>query len=153
MAILDIQVVASSLSTIGDALGLAKSQLGLIQTSYLMAEVIAIPLTALLTRAFSLRWMFAAATFGFTLASIGCAQSGSIGALIAFRVAQGFFGGMLIPAVFTAVFTLMPERHRLRATTLAGVFALLAPTLGPVVGGYLTQTQSWHWIFLINIAP
>lgn len=153
MAILDIQVVASALTTIGDALGLAKSQLGWIQTSYLMAEVIAIPLTALLTRAFSLRWMFAGATFAFTLASIGCASSGSIGALVAFRVAQGFFGGMLIPAVFTAVFTLLPERQRLRATTVAGVFALLAPTLGPVVGGYLTQSQSWHWIFLINIAP
>jgi DHA2 family multidrug resistance protein len=153
MAILDIQVVASSLTTIGEALDLGKSQLGWIQTSYLMAEVIAIPLTGLLTRAFSLRWMFAAATCAFTVASIGCAFSGSIGTLIAFRVAQGFFGGMLIPAVFTAVFTLMPERHRLRATTIAGAFALLAPTLGPVVGGYLTQTQSWHWIFLINIAP
>jgi DHA2 family multidrug resistance protein len=153
MAILDIQVVASSLTIIGDALGLSKSQLGWIQTSYLMAEVIAIPLTGLLTRGFSLRWLFVAATCAFTLASIGCALSASIGALIAFRVVQGFFGGMLIPAVFTAVFTLMPERHRLRATTLAGVFALLAPTLGPVVGGYLTQTQSWHWIFLINILP
>ncbi|HTB68809.1 MAG TPA: DHA2 family efflux MFS transporter permease subunit [Steroidobacteraceae bacterium] len=153
MAILDIQVVASSLTTIGDALELSKSQLGWIQTSYLMAEVIAIPLTGLLTRALSLRGMFATATFAFTLASIGCALSDSIGALIAFRVAQGFFAGMLIPAVFTAVFTLMPERHRLRATTIAGVFALLAPTLGPLVGGYLTQTHSWHWIFLINIAP
>jgi DHA2 family multidrug resistance protein len=153
MAILDIQVVASSLTTIGDALGLSKSQLGWIQTSYLMAEVIAIPLTSLLTRGFSLRWLFAAATCAFTLASIGCALSGSIGALLAFRVAQGFFGGMLIPAVFTAVFTLMPERDRLRATTIAGLFALLAPTLGPVVGGYLTQTQSWHWIFFINVVP
>ena len=78
MAILDIQVVASSLATIGDALGLSKSQLGWIQTSYLMAEVIAIPLTGLLTRGFSLRWLFAAATCAFTLASIGCALSGSI---------------------------------------------------------------------------
>jgi MFS transporter, DHA2 family, multidrug resistance protein len=153
MAILDIQVVASSLTAIADALGLSDSQLGWIQTSYLMAEVIAIPLTGLLTRAFSLRWMFAAATFAFTLASIGCAISGSITALIAFRVAQGFFGGMLIPAVFTAVFTLMPEVHRLRATTLAGLFALLAPTLGPIVGGYLTQTHAWNWIFLLNIVP
>jgi DHA2 family multidrug resistance protein len=153
MAILDIQIVASSLTTIGDALDLSKSQLGWIQTSYLMAEVIAIPLSGLLTRGFSLRWMFAAATFAFTLASIGCAFSSSLGTLIVCRVAQGLFGGMLIPAVFTAVFTLVPERHRLRATTLAGVFALLAPTFGPVVGGYLTQTQSWHWIFLINIAP
>jgi DHA2 family multidrug resistance protein len=94
------QVVASSLTNIAAALDLSDSQLGWIQTSYLMAEVIAIPLTALLTR-LSLRWMFAAATLAFTLASIGCALSGSIGMLIAFRVAQGFFGGMLIPAVFT----------------------------------------------------
>jgi DHA2 family multidrug resistance protein len=153
MAILDIQVVASSLTTIADALALSDSQLGWIQTSYLMAEVIAIPLTGLLTRAWSLRWMFAAATFAFTLASIGCALSESIAPLIMCRVAQGFFGGMLIPAVFTAVFTLMPESQRLRATTIAGVFALLAPTLGPVVGGYLTQTHAWNWIFLINIVP
>jgi DHA2 family multidrug resistance protein len=55
--------------------------------------------------------------------------------------------------VFTAVFTLMPEAYRLRATTLAGVLALLAPTLGPIVGGYLTQTHAWNWIFLINIVP
>jgi DHA2 family multidrug resistance protein len=153
MAILDIQVVASSLTAIADALVLSDSQLGWIQTSYLMAEVIAIPLTGLLTRALSLRRMFAAATFAFTLASIGCGTSGSLAALIAFRVAQGFFGGMLIPAVFTAVFTLMPDVHRLRATTLAGVFALLAPTLGPIVGGYLTQTHAWNWIFLINVVP
>ena len=153
MAILDIQVVASSLTAIAAALGISHRQLGWIQTSYLMAEVIAIPLTGLLTRAFSLRQMFAAATFGFTLASLGCALSASIGALVAFRVAQGFFGGMLIPAVFTSVFIMMPEPERLRATTIAGVFALLAPTLGPMVGGYLTQTQSWHWIFLINILP
>ena len=153
MAILDIQVVASSLTSIAAALELSDSQLGWIQTSYLMAEVIAIPLTGILTRALSLRWMFAVATLAFTLASVGCALSGSIGTLVAFRVAQGFFGGMLIPAVFSAVFVMMPERHRLRATTIAGVFALLAPTLGPVVGGYLTETHSWQWIFLINVAP
>ncbi len=117
MAILDVQVVASSLTAIADALGISKQGLGWIQTSYLMAEIIAIPLTGLLTRAFSLRWMFAAATFGFTLASLGCAVSGSIATLIAFRVAQGFFGGMLIPAVFTSVFIMMPEKDRLRATT------------------------------------
>jgi DHA2 family multidrug resistance protein len=153
MAILDIQVVASSLTNIAAALDLSDSQLGWIQTSYLMAEVIAIPLTGLLTRAFSLRWMFAAATLAFTLASIGCASSGSIAMLIAFRVAQGFFGGMLIPAVFTAVFIMMPAPQQLRATTIAGVFALLAPTLGPMVGGYLTETHSWQWIFLINVVP
>ena len=153
MAILDIQVVASSLTAIADALELSDAQLGWIQTSYLMAEVIAIPLTGLLTRALSLRFMFALAALAFTLASIGCALSHSIGPLITWRVLQGFFGGMLIPAVFTAVFTLMPESSRSRATTLAGVLALLAPTLGPVVGGYLTQTHSWNCIFFINVVP
>src|ERR1700749_3208566 len=93
MAILDIQVVASSLTAIAAALDISKQQLGWIQTSYLMAEVIAIPLTGVLTRAFTLRWMFAAATFGFTLASLGCALSGSVAALVAFRVLQGFCGG------------------------------------------------------------
>ena len=60
---------------------------------------------------------------------------------------------MLIPSVFTAVFVLIPKRHHVLATTLAGVAALLAPTLGPLLGGWLTETQSWHWIFLINILP
>ena len=153
MAILDIQVVASSLATIATALDIPKERLGWIQTSYLMAEVIAIPLTGILTRAFTLRIMFAAATFGFTIASLGCALSSSMAALIDWRMTQGLFGGMLIPAVFTSVFIMMPEQDRLRATTIAGVFALLAPSLGPVVGGWLTETHSWHWIFLINIAP
>jgi DHA2 family multidrug resistance protein len=153
MAILDIQVVASSLTAIASSLAISEQRMGWLQTSYLMAEVIAIPLTGLLTRAFSLRWMFAAATFGFTLASLGCAMSTTFATLIAFRVAQGLCGGMLIPAVFTSVFIMMPEPHRLRATTIAGVFALLAPTLGPLVGGYLTDTYSWHWIFLLNIVP
>jgi DHA2 family multidrug resistance protein len=153
MAILDIQVVASSLAAIATALDIPRERLGWIQTSYLMAEVIAIPLTGILTRAFTLRVMFAAATFGFTIASLGCAFSTSMTALIGWRVAQGLFGGMLIPAVFTSVFIMMPEKDRLRATTIAGVFALLAPSLGPVVGGWLTETHSWHWIFLINIPP
>jgi DHA2 family multidrug resistance protein len=68
-------------------------------------------------------------------------------------VVQGLFGGMLIPAVFTSVFTILPKKHEVLATTMAGVFAMIAPTIGPYVGGWLTQHYSWHWIFLINIAP
>ena len=153
MAILDIQVVASSLTTIGTALDIPLYRLGWIQTAYLMAEVIAIPLTGLLTRAFSLRWMAAAATFGFTLASLGCAFSTHFESLIVLRVLQGFCGGMLIPALFTSVFMLIPEKRRVLATTIAGAIAVLAPTIGPAAGGYLTQTYSWHWIFLVNILP
>lgn len=153
MAVLDIQVVASSLTAIQTALHIPLSQLGWIQTAYLMAEVVAIPLTGLLTRALSLRLLFALATSGFVVASLACALSPDFAALIAARVAQGFFGGMLIPSVFTAVFVLIPRPQQVLATTLAGIAALLAPTLGPLLGGWLTETRSWHWIFLINIPP
>jgi MFS transporter, DHA2 family, multidrug resistance protein len=153
MAILDIQVVASSLTNIQSSLKVPADQLSWIQTGYLIAEVIAIPLTGWLTHAFSLRWMFAAATTGFTIASLACAGVGSIEPLIAIRVAQGFCGGMLIPSVFTSIFSMVPAKHRVLATTVAGTLAVIAPTIGPMVGGYLTETFSWHWIFLVNIAP
>ena len=153
MAVLDIQVVASSLTAIQTALNVPLDRLGWIQTAYLMAEVLAIPLTGILTRALSLRFLFAAANLAYAAASWVCALSTGFPMLIAARVVQGFFGGMLIPSVFTAVFVLIPERHHILATTMAGVAALLAPTLGPLLGGWLTETGSWHWIFLINIFP
>jgi len=153
MAILDIQVVASSLTNIQSALNISPDRMSWIQTGYLIAEVIAIPLTGWLTRALSLRWMFVAATVGFTLASLGCALCTTLEPLLFIRVLQGFCGGMLIPAVFTSAYTLFPEKDRVLATVIAGVFAMIAPTLGPAVGGYLTQTYSWHWIFLVNIVP
>jgi DHA2 family multidrug resistance protein len=153
MAILDIQVVASSLTNIQSALNISSDRMSWIQTGYLIAEVIAIPLTGWLTRALSLRWMFVTATVGFTLASLGCALCTSLEPLLIIRVLQGFCGGMLIPAVFTSAYTLFPEKDRVLATVIAGVFAMIAPTLGPAVGGYLTQMYSWHWIFLINIVP
>src|SRR4051812_1694160 len=153
MAILDIQVVATSLPTIQSALAIAPDEMSWVQTAYLIAEVIAIPLTGLLTRALSMRWLFVAAVSVFTLASVGCASSYDFVSLVAWRIVQGFAGGTLIPAVFSAVFLLFPERSQLIATTIAGVVAVLAPTLGPVVGGWITETYSWHWLFLINIIP
>ncbi len=153
MAILDIQVVASSLPNLGTALAIPQDRLSWIQTSYLISEIIAIPLTGFLTRVFTVRWLIAGATLGFTLASIGCAASPNFAALIALRTVQGFFGGALIPAVFTTVFELFPRRLHPLATAIAGTFAMMAPTAGPIVGGYLTEAYTWHAIFLINVAP
>ncbi|MBV9044123.1 MAG: DHA2 family efflux MFS transporter permease subunit [Alphaproteobacteria bacterium] len=153
MAVLDIQIVASSFTTIQAYFQVTPERLSWIQTAYLMAEVIAIPLTGWLTRAMSLRWMFAAATFGFTLASLACAACTALPPLIALRVVQGFCGGMLIPGVFTSVFVMMPEKQRIPATALAGTLAVIAPTVGPAIGGYLTEHYTWHWIFLINLVP
>jgi DHA2 family multidrug resistance protein len=153
MAILDIQVVATSLPAIQDALAISRDAMSWIQTAYLIAEIIAIPLTGWLTRVLTLRWLFVAAIALFTLASAGCAFSGSFATLVGFRVLQGFAGGTLIPAVFSAVFLLFPIRLHPAATTMAGIMAVLAPTIGPVVGGWITETYSWHWLFLINVAP
>lgn len=153
MAILDVQIVATSLPDIQAALGIAPDRMSWVQTAYLIAEVIAIPMTGLLMRAMSMRWLFVVATTVFTLASVGCAMSNGFGTLIAWRVVQGFAGGTLIPAVFAAVFLLFPVARQGMATTLAGVLAVLAPTVGPIVGGWITSTFSWHWLFLINVLP
>ncbi|MFZ1741482.1 MAG: DHA2 family efflux MFS transporter permease subunit [Pontixanthobacter sp.] len=153
MAILDIQIVATSLPTIQNAMGIGTDQMIWVQTAYLTAEIVAIPLTGYLTAKFGMRWLFVSAVSAFTVASIGCAESQTFSALIAWRIVQGFAGGTLIPAVFSAVFLLFPQRSQGIATTIAGVAAVFAPTVGPIVGGWITETYSWHWLFRINIAP
>jgi DHA2 family multidrug resistance protein len=153
MAILDIQVVVTSMPAIQSALAIPPERISWIQTSYLIAEIIAIPLTGVLTRALSLRGLFTLAVALFGAASLGCALSAGFADLVAWRLLQGFAGGLLIPLVFTAVFLLFPERQQGLATTIAGVLAVLAPTVGPLVGGWITQAWSWHWLFLVNVVP
>ncbi len=153
MAILDIQIVATSLPTIQGALNIGTDQMIWIQTAYLTAEIVAIPLTGFLTARLGMRWLFVSAVTVFTIASIGCAESETFASLIIWRIIQGFAGGTLIPAVFSAVFLLFPVRSQGIATTIAGVAAVFAPTVGPIVGGWITETYSWHWLFRINIVP
>jgi MFS transporter, DHA2 family, multidrug resistance protein len=104
MAILDIQIVASSLPDIQAGLAIPLDQLSWVQTAYLIAEVVAIPLTGWLTRVMSTRGAFFACICGFTLASLACATSASFWSLVLARILQGFCGGALIPLVFSAVF-------------------------------------------------
>ncbi len=127
MAILDIQVVATSLPSIQHALAISPDAISWIQTAYLIAEIVAIPLTGWLTRVLTLRWLFVSAVALFTIASIGCAFSDGFAMLISFRVLQGFAGGTLIPAVFSAVFLLFPLSQHPLATTMAGKSLLGIP--------------------------
>ncbi len=154
MAILDIQVVVTSLPVIEEALKIGADQMSWIQTSYLIAEVIAIPLTGLLMRVFTMRWLLVGSLLLFTLASLGCAGSSGFADLLVWRVLQGIAGGLLIPLVFSSIFLLFPKGvQQTIATTLGGFLAVLAPTFGPVAGGWLTEHYTWHWLFLINIVP
>ena len=153
MAILDMQIVATSLPVIQASLKIDPQQMSWIQTAYIIAEVITIPITGVLTRALTMRGLFVIGVLTFVAASAGCAASAGFVSLIAWRVIQGFAAGTLIPAVFSAVFLLFPPKREALATSIAGVLAVLAPTVGPIVGGYVTQTFSWHWLFLINVPP
>jgi MFS transporter, DHA2 family, multidrug resistance protein len=154
MAILDIQVVVTSLAVIEEALAIGADRMSWIQTAYIIAEVIAIPLTGLLMRVFSMRWLFAGALTFFTAASVGCAMSAGFADLLVWRVLQGFAGGVLIPLVFSGIFLLFPKGfEQTLATTVGGLLAVLAPALGPITGGWLTENYSWHWLFLINVIP
>ena len=151
MAVLDVQIVATALPTLEVALGITPEDLSWVQTSYLLAEVVSIPLTGRLTRALGLRRLVVCSLLGFTVASAGCAASPGFGTLIASRLLQGFMGGMLIPLVFSSVFLLFRPARQPLATALAGTVAVLAPTVGPLLGGYVTATLTWHWLFLINL--
>ena len=153
MAILDIQIVSASLNEIQAGLSASGDEIPWVQTSYLIAEVISIPLSGTLSRVLSTRWMFAISAGGFTAMSLMCATSSSIGEMIVWRAAQGFIGGGMIPTVFASAFTIFPPSKRSIVSPMIGLVATLAPTIGPTVGGYLTDLFSWHWLFLINIVP
>jgi len=153
MAILDIQIVSASLADIQAGLSASAQEISWVQTAYLIAEVVMIPLSGTLSRMMSTRLLFTISAAGFTLMSFMCAQAGSIGEMIVWRALQGFIGGAMIPTVFAATFTIFPASKRPIVTPLIGLIATIAPTVGPTVGGYLTDLFSWHWLFLINIGP
>jgi DHA2 family multidrug resistance protein len=153
MAFLDIQIVSASLSEIQAGLAASGDEIPWVQTAYLIAEVVAIPLSGFLSRALGTRTLFAASCAGFTLASFMCGLSSSIGSMIVWRAIQGFIGGGMIPTVFAAAYTIFPKSRQSMITPIIGLIATLAPTIGPTVGGYLTEALSWHWLFFINIIP
>jgi MFS transporter, DHA2 family, multidrug resistance protein len=153
MAILDIQIVSSSLAEIQAGISASADEISWVQTSYLIAEVVMIPLSGMLSRILSTRYLFVLSAAGFTIMSALCASSSSIGEMMLWRALQGFVGGAMIPTVFAVSFTIFPPEKRSIISPVIGLIATLAPTIGPTVGGYLTDLFSWHWLFLINIIP
>lgn len=153
MSILDIQIVSASLAEIQAGLGAGSDEIAWVQTSYLIAEVIMIPLSGVLARIVSTRVLFTFCAAGFTLASALCATATNIDQMIVYRAIQGFIGGGMIPSVFAAAFTIFPPSKRNIVSPMVGLVATLAPTIGPTIGGYISHALSWHWLFLINVIP
>jgi len=153
MALIDIQIVAASLNDVQAGLSAGPEEISWVQTGYLMAELVMIPFSAFLAQALSTRWLFALSAGLFTLASALCGAAWDIDSMIAFRVIQGFVGGAMIPTVFATGFALFTGPQRAMIPAILGMVSVLAPTLGPTVGGWLTDAFGWRSIFYVNIVP
>ena len=151
MAMLDIQIVASSLVQIQSGIGATNDEISWVQTIYLLAEVVIMPLTAYLTKMWGTRSFYVIACVGFILTSVGTGLSSSVGMMIAFRALQGIFAGAMIPPIFATAMTVFPPDRRLTANVIVGLIVTLAPTIGPTLGGHLTDLLSWRWLFFINV--
>src|SRR5579863_8759575 len=153
MSILDIQVVSASLTDIQAGLSASSTEVSWVQTAYLIAEVIAIPLSGFLSRALGTRLLFAISAAGFTFSSLLCGFASASEEMILWRAIQGFLGAGMIPTVFASAYTIFPRSKFYIVGPIIGLVATLAPTIGPTVGGIITDAMSWRWLFFINVVP
>jgi len=151
MAMLDIQIVASSLVQIQSGIGATADEISWVQTIYLLAEVVIMPLTAYLTKMWGTRSFYVVAVIGFIFTSVAVGLSSSVAMMIVFRALQGLFAGAMIPPVFATAMTVFPPEKRLTANVIVGLIVTLSSTIGPTLGGHLTDLLSWRWLFFINI--
>src|SRR5437763_6626130 len=153
MAIMDVQIVTSSLTQIQGGLAASTDEISWVQTSYLIADVVMVPLSGMLSRLLSTRILFVIAALGFTGASVLCATATSLGQMILYRAMQAFCGGAITPGVFPVVYTTFRGPKLATLMVIISVILNLSSTLAPTIGGFLTDTFSWHWLFLVNIVP
>src|SRR5271168_1034907 len=153
MAVLNIQIVNASLADIQGGIGAGIDDGGWISTSYLIAEIIVIPLSGWLAQVFSVRIYLLTNAVLFLVFSAACALAHDLTQMIVLRALQGFFGGVLIPLAFTLIITLLPKAKQSVGLALFAVSATFAPAIGPTIGGYLTENWGWQYIFYVNLVP
>lgn len=153
MAIMDVQIVTSSLTQIQGGLSASPDEIAWVQTAYLIADVVMVPLSGMMTRLLSTRIVFVVAALGFTGASALCATATSLGQMIFFRAMQGLCGGAITPTVWPVVYAKFRGPPLVTLMVIISMLFNISGTMGPSIGGYLTDTFSWHWLFLVNIVP
>jgi DHA2 family multidrug resistance protein len=151
MNVLDTSIANVSLSSIGGDLGVSTTQVTWVITSFGVANAIAVPLTGWLSQRFGAVRLFTASIVLFSIASLLCGLSTSLPELIAFRVLQGAVAGPMIPLSQALLLTSFPKAKAGTALAIWGVTTLIAPVMGPLLGGWITDNISWPWIFYINI--
>src|SRR5262252_2772469 len=153
MAILNIQITNASLLNIEGGIGTGVDNGSWISTSYLIGEIVVIPLTDYLSRVFSFRNIMLSFASLFAVFSVACAFATDLPTMIALRAFQGFFGGVLIPMAFTLVFTKLPKSQQPIGLAMFSLAVTFAPAIGPTIGGYLTENYGWQTIFFVNVVP
>ena len=153
MAVLDIQITNAALKDIQGGIAASLDEGTWISTGYLVAEIVTIPLSAWLADIFSTKRYLIANCALFLVFSMLCGMSDSLAMMVICRAGQGFTGGVFIPLALTIVLRCLPPSKQPIGLALFGVTATFAPAIGPTVGGWLTDTLSWHWIFYINLFP
>jgi DHA2 family multidrug resistance protein len=153
MAILNIQITNASLLNIEGGIGTGVDNGSWISTSYLIGEIIVIPLTDYLSRVFSFRRYMLASAALFAIFSVACAFTHDLPSMIAMRGLQGFAGGVLIPMAFTLVLTKLPKPQQPIGLAIFALSVTFAPAIGPTIGGYLTENYGWRTIFFVNVVP
>src|SRR5580698_5274911 len=153
MAVLNIQIVNASLADIQGGIGAGIDDGGWISTSYLIAEIVVIPLSGWLAQVFSVRVYLLTNAVLFLVFSAACALAQNLPQMIVIRAFQGFTGGVLIPLAFTLIITLLPKAKQPIGLALFALSATFAPAIGPTIGGYLTENWGWQYIFYVNLVP
>src|SRR5262252_3541696 len=153
MAIMDVQIVTSSLTQIQGGLSASTDEIAWVQTAYLIADIVMVPLSGMMTRLLSTRIVFVGAALGFTGASALCATATSLGQMILYRAMQGFCGGAITPTVWPVVYAKFRGPPLATLMVIISMLFNISGTMGPTIGGFLTDTFSWHWLFLVNIVP
>ena len=151
MAVIDTSIVNVALPTMSGNLGASTSEMTTISTVYILANVIVMPLNGFLTAQFGRKFYFAVSLILFTVSSALCGLAWNLPSLVFFRLLQGLGGGALMPTAQSILFETYPREKLGQAMAIFGLGAIVGPTLGPVLGGWLVDNFGWRTIFLINV--
>src|SRR5438270_8779619 len=151
MNVLDTSIANVSLSAIAGDLGVSPEQGTWVITSFAVANAISLPLTGWLTQRYGQVRLFTASVVLFVLASLACGLAPSIELLIVFRVIQGAVAGPMIPLSQSLLLSSYPKKNAGTALAMWAITTLVAPVVGPLLGGWITDNISWPWIFYINV--
>jgi DHA2 family multidrug resistance protein len=151
MAVLDSSIVNVALPDMSGTMGVTIEEITWVVTAYILAQVIVMPITGLLSARFGRKRFYLASVVLFTASSMACGLAHGLGSMVLFRVLQGFGGGVLLTVSQAILRESFPPEEQGIAMGLYGLGAVLAPAFGPTLGGWLTDQYSWPWIFYINV--